>query len=1443
MSNVLDDEKIGQDPNGGRGFSIDLLPGSSPKDQGILGTLGGGLFTALNAPFEIVAGEIGQKRLQSAVDYGDTSVDRKYIDMVVNGGMSVSDVADRMADDGVAITGGVAHDLMLNIFMDPFNLMALGYGATKTMARRASNIQSQFTNSAGETIADSARRQGVAESDVTWLTKGPGRQILGKMYSRTSSGYDGIKRAASQAAFGRVSGPAFAIMGLRIIATIDGALSASKVGAARDALGIGMRNFSDAVGGQLVVRRTFGRQRRVAMDKVAVLKRAGGPDSVEGKEEFMRLVAGDGSAIGVTQEAIDFEWDYLWKVWKKSDGGGPEGVLQDILTRDTAGEINERVGRAGATAVSRVEAISDEAGATLLLKQSHESLVTEKYWVLSQVEADGERIAIARNHFIANLEKIVGADEAAIAWRAVAKDLAENGGDSLVRALSEVMVLSDTYRLGATAKSFAAAKRLLRNRLFGKGTDAARKAIDATNPMVTDRALQAEKWSLVADDTMTDLDFQTLTRLLGDETLTVTQKAQVASAAVYKFSYLRNLLGGGAGDFARLAANESTAPDAIRALENTLGQLSPDDFVKQVPIDDFRGVDDVLPEVAAMRNAADEGGYKLMYEPTEAASTPRAIYQDMNTRDIAKFGVDLWTPITDDVMDVALGNRNKMGRIIDFLNENRTTSILVANTLARMQEYVVQKGIPLSRSEVVRLHKTLTNLAIEQNESIRTVTDRALKNQKGLFEDLALTAGSISTETALKLRQLAADGTLRQMVFWAAQGDLRKVGVTRYVSGGYKASTLVGSKFITQIADKHYPQLKFALNGMFNTQEIIESKWWNGLRGVHSTEWRIKGVAGMDDSVIRFGSKRTYDVIDPITGKKETLDAVDILTGAAIDNRQEIKFAQEMGALNMYFSNSATDAILKFGAENEGFSAAWRAALKNDPGPVKNLDYAKYVAADGLDKLAEEIAPRFERMAPEQWKTWLEMAGGDRHGAVLLMLRDRQQVNKATSTARLFWQQNKGHGIGFGRQYDDAPIKRLDVLARTLKGIYKLPVSERPRALKMINDQLSLIHADLATIGYTGEGLAAVRNVKRLLQSTKSTIERVSATGTATKKGEKTLAKVEEAFTNTRGMLRSEFEGAVARKKLVRDELQALGISKPQATDMAALFVVAERRGEMLPLTSQAVRRLQNGGEALTQAERVVLKDHLIKIKSVRVEEETLWNAVSQGIESIQARADKTHYFDPNQNFIARSINHPVLALYPAAYMFGKVLPEYAKFLFSTPTKGVGGLITAPWRQIMRGTARLFGKDINPAVWGNFAPLTGWKAAFNIRMKIAEGEDPNATPDPLSFLLIHTLIPGIPTDIGVAFPRLFRTVGGVIKDSQDSSATIPETMLNAGIGLVATGADMFGNIVGAGRGAKQVSDVAGDLMKDMKEQGGLLEMASQGIRDMVESATDIIQNK
>jgi hypothetical protein len=48
-------------------------------------------------------------------------------------------------------------------------------------------------------------------------------------------------------------------------------------------------------------------------------------------------------------------------------------------------------------------------------------------------------------------------------------------------------------------------------------------------------------------------------------------------------------------------------------------------------------------------------------------------------------------------------------------------------------------------------------------------------------------------------------------------------------------------------------------------------------------------------------------------------------------------------------------------------------------------------------------------------------------------------------------------------------------------------------------------------------------------------------------------------------------------------------------------------------------------------------------------------------------RAFQTHFFNPQRGWLERSLNHPYLALYPLSYMWGKVLPEFARFLFTRP--------------------------------------------------------------------------------------------------------------------------------------------------------------------------------
>lgn len=64
---------------------------------------------------------------------------------------------------------------------------------------------------------------------------------------------------------------------------------------------------------------------------------------------------------------------------------------------------------------------------------------------------------------------------------------------------------------------------------------------------------------------------------------------------------------------------------------------------------------------------------------------------------------------------------------------------------------------------------------------------------------------------------------------------------------------------------------------------------------------------------------------------------------------------------------------------------------------------------------------------------------------------------------------------------------------------------------------------------------------------------------------------------------------------------------------------------------------------------------------------ETVWQAFRESFRQASEQAFKTHYFNPKRGFLERTINHPYLGLYPASYMWGKVLPEFARFLLVRP--------------------------------------------------------------------------------------------------------------------------------------------------------------------------------
>lgn len=66
-------------------------------------------------------------------------------------------------------------------------------------------------------------------------------------------------------------------------------------------------------------------------------------------------------------------------------------------------------------------------------------------------------------------------------------------------------------------------------------------------------------------------------------------------------------------------------------------------------------------------------------------------------------------------------------------------------------------------------------------------------------------------------------------------------------------------------------------------------------------------------------------------------------------------------------------------------------------------------------------------------------------------------------------------------------------------------------------------------------------------------------------------------------------------------------------------------------------------------------------------EDEAVYAAAEEALLRAEDEAFRIHYYKRGRSFMERSINHPYFGLYPFSYMWGKMLPEMARFLVKTP--------------------------------------------------------------------------------------------------------------------------------------------------------------------------------
>ena len=166
-----------------------------------------------------------------------------------------------------------------------------------------------------------------------------------------------------------------------------------------------------------------------------------------------------------------------------------------------------------------------------------------------------------------------------------------------------------------------------------------------------------------------------------------------------------------------------------------------------------------------------------------------------------------------------------------------------------------------------------------------------------------------------------------------------------------------------------------------------------------------------------------------------------------------------------------------------------------------------------------------------------------------------------------------------------------------------------------------------------------------------------------------------------------------------------------------------------------------------------------------------------------EEEAHKVHYYSRGRSWTERSINHPYLGMYPASYMWGKVMPQMLRFLIKKP----------------------FGID---------APLAGLQMAKHVQfytqlwMQSEEdiGDFIEANPNVIRFFQL--LLPGTPWDIPVNAPAWARHL---TEDQLQNQARVAAGLEPQDTDFGSIIGDTINYSFGMGRNVEQPMDILSEM--------------------------------
>lgn len=132
--------------------------------------------------------------------------------------------------------------------------------------------------------------------------------------------------------------------------------------------------------------------------------------------------------------------------------------------------------------------------------------------------------------------------------------------------------------------------------------------------------------------------------------------------------------------------------------------------------------------------------------------------------------------------------------------------------------------------------------------------------------------------------------------------------------------------------------------------------------------------------------------------------------------------------------------------------------------------------------------------------------------------------------------------------------------------------------------------------------------------------------------------------------------------------------------------------------------------------------------------EQLVLDSVLERMKELEQDAYRTHYFARTRSVLERSINHPFFGLYPASYMWGKMLPEMVRFIAKEPVGVRTGALAYTLNDIRSSVAMQ--RELDPE--------------FD---KMMEGLGHGATA-----MLLSYMVPAVPWDIPAVAPGWMREI-------------------------------------------------------------------------------------